>query len=243
MDVHVVAPTEVGATAANLMGATLDAAVAARGHATLALSGGTTPAAMLTELATQSLPWERIHVFQVDERVAPDGSSERNLSVLRACLIDRIVLPEENLHPMPVTEADLDAAADRYAARLHLHAGDPPTLDVVHLGLGIDGHTASLVPGDEVLEVDDRDVTTAGFYRSHWRMTMTLPVLSRARWALWVVTGGGKAGVVQQLVAGDEAIPAARVRAGQSVLVADHAAAALLPPTRQQSRVTRPGGP
>jgi 6-phosphogluconolactonase len=128
MDVHVVAPTEVGATAANLMGATLDAAVAARGHATLALSGGTTPAAMLTELATQSLPWERIHVFQVDERVAPDGSSERNLSVLRACLIDRIVLPEENLHPMPVTEADLDAAADRYAARLHLHAGDPPTL-------------------------------------------------------------------------------------------------------------------
>jgi 6-phosphogluconolactonase len=231
VEVHAVAPADVGGTAAALIADALHVAVATRGRATLALSGGTTPAAMLTELAARPLPWEHIHVFQVDERVTPEGSSERNLSVLRSSLLDGIPLPEANVHPMPVTDANLDAAADRYATVLRARAGDPPKLDVVHLGLGADGHTASLAPGEEALEVTDRDVVTTGFYRNHWRMTMTLPLLSRARWVLWLVTGGEKAGVVRQLVTGDEAIPAARVRAEQAALVADLDAAALVRPS------------
>lgn len=138
MEVHAVAAADVGGTAAALMADALHA-VAIRGRATLALSGGTTPAAMLTELATRPLPWELVHLFQVDERGAPDGSPERNLSVLRASLLDAIPVPAANVHPMPVTDNDLDAAADGYATILRAHAGDPPRLDVVHLGLGSDG--------------------------------------------------------------------------------------------------------
>jgi 6-phosphogluconolactonase len=228
MEVHAVAPADVGGTAATLVADELHAAVAARGRATLALSGGTTPAAMLTELAERRLPWEHIHVFQVDERVAPDGSPDRNLSILGASLLDTVPIPATNVHPMPVTDADLDAAADRYAALLRAHAGNPPRLDVVHLGLGSDGHTASLAPGEGALEIIHRDVVPTGFYRSHWRMTMTLPLLSRARWILWLVTGDRKARVVRQLVAGDATIPAARVRAERATLVADVDAAALV---------------
>lgn len=226
MEIHAVAPADVASTAATLIADELGAAVAARGRATLALSGGSTPAEMLAELATRRLPWERIHLFQVDERVAPHA--ERNLSVLRDNLLDAVAVPEANVHPMPVADADPDAAARRYVAVLRSRAGDPPSLDVVHLGLGADGHTASLVPGKGASEVLDRDITTTGIYRGHRRMTMTLPLLSRSRWVLWLVRGSEKAGAVRQLVAGDEAIPAARVRAERAELVADLDAAALV---------------
>ncbi|MEX2621704.1 MAG: 6-phosphogluconolactonase [Egibacteraceae bacterium] len=228
MEVQAVAAAEVGGTAAALVAGELQAAVAARGRATLALSGGTTPAAMLTALAARRLPWEHIHVLQVDERVARGGSPDRNMSMLAARLLDAVAIPATNVHPMAVTDPDLDAAADRYAALLRVHAGNPARLDVVHLGVGSDGHTASLAPGEEAVQVSDRDVAVTGFYRGYRRMTMTLPLLSRARWTLWLVTGGHKAGVVGQLVAGDASIPAARVHTERATLVADLDAAALV---------------
>lgn len=228
VEVYATAPADVASTAATLIADALQAAVTTGGRATMALSGGTTPAGMLAELATRRLPWERIHVFQVDERITPDTSSERNLSVLRASLLDEVPVPEANVHPMPVTDADLDAAARRYTALLRSHAGEPPRLDVVHLGLGSDGHTASLAPDEGAVGVVDRDVVTTGSYRGHRRMTMTLPLLSRARWVLWLVQGSEKADAVRRLVAGDEAIPAARVRAERAALVADLDAAALV---------------
>lgn len=194
------------------------AAAAARGSFALAMSGGRSPARMLAHLAGSSLPWALGGVWQVDERVAPDGDPDRNLTGLLAAL------PSEArsvVRPMPVTEADLEAAAERYAAGL-------PPLDLVHLGLGDDGHTASLVPGDPALDVVDRDVAVTGAYRGRRRMTVTFPLLDRAPFVLWLVTGGDKARVLPRLLAGDETIPAGRVRAARQLVLADADAASAL---------------
>ncbi|MCB9915010.1 MAG: 6-phosphogluconolactonase [Planctomycetes bacterium] len=205
-------------------------AVAARGTFTLALSGGRTPAALLRALAAEQLPWEAVHLFQVDERVAPAGDPARNLSQLRACLLDRVALAPERVHALPVERADLAAAAAAYARDLQTLAGAPPVLDVVHLGLGDDGHTASLVPGDPVLDVVDRDVAVTGEYAGHRRLTLTYPALERARRVLWVVTGSAKAAVLPRLLAGDPAIPAGRLQHARATLLVDAAAAAALAP-------------
>jgi 6-phosphogluconolactonase len=204
-------------------------AVVARGRFAFAVSGGRTPWQMLRALASEDVPWKDLHVFQVDERVAPAGDPDRNLTHLRESLLGRVPLPPENLHAMPVEEADLGAAAARYSRELGAVTGAPAVLDVVHLGLGTDGHTASLVPGDPVLEVNNADVATTGLHAGRRRMTLTYPVLGRARRILWVVTGADKAPVLPRLLAGDRAIPAGRVRADRAVLVADAAAAAHLP--------------
>jgi len=190
-------------------------AVAARGRFAFAVSGGTTPWAMFGHLAGEDMPWERTVVYQVDERIAPDGDPDRNLTHLRASLGGA----PADVRPMPVGAADLDAAAAAYAAEL------PERFDLVHLGLGDDGHTASLVPGDPVLEVDDRAVATTGLYRGLRRMTLTYPALARADRLLWLVTGRDKAGPLAQLLASDPAIPAGRVRAARSLVVADRLAA------------------
>jgi 6-phosphogluconolactonase len=204
-------------------------AVVVRGRFAFAVSGGRTPWQMLRALASEDVPWKDLHVFQVDERVAPAGDPDRNLTHLRESLLGRVPLPPENLHAMPVEEADLGAAAARYSRELGAVTGAPAVLDVVHLGLGTDGHTASLVPGDPVLEVNNADVATTGLHAGRRRMTLTYPVLGRARRILWVVTGADKAPVLPRLLAGDRAIPAGRVRADRAVLVADAAAAAHLP--------------
>ena len=191
-------------------------AVAARGSFALALSGGRTPWAMLANLADAGVPWARTQIWQVDERVAPDGHPDRNMSGLLA------VLPaaaRSRVRPMPVTEEDLEAAAARYAAEL------PDAFDVVHLGLGIDGHTASLVPGDPALEVSNRDVAVTGEYRGRRRMTLTYPLLDRVAFALWLVTGADKAAVLPRLLGSDPAIPAGRVRASRQLVIADADAA------------------
>lgn len=190
-------------------------AIAARGRFTFAVSGGHTPWAMFRALGEVDLPWEAIGIWQVDERVAPDGDPDRNLTSLVQAMPEAV-----ELHPMPVAEDDLEAAAERYAASL------PEAFDLVHLGMGDDGHTASLVPGDPVIAMTDRGVALTREYRGRRRMTLTYPVLDRARRVLWLITGGDKAAMLPRLLAGDPSIPAGRVSAEEQLVVADRAAAA-----------------
>ncbi len=204
-------------------------AIAARGRFSLALSGGSTPWRMLRHLEPEDLPWERVDIFQVDERVAPAGSDERNLTHLESSLVDRVPIPPTRVNAMPVEAEDLERAASDYAARLAARTGEPATLDVVHLGVGDDGHTASLVPGDPVLDVTGADVALAvAPYQGRRRMTLTLPALNRARTVLWLLTGAGKARMLRRLRDGDAGIPAGRVARRHAVVFTDRDAAALL---------------
>jgi 6-phosphogluconolactonase len=198
---------------------------AARGCFILAVSGGRTPWAMLRELAGEQLPWEKVHVVQVDERMAPAGHADRNLTHLRASLLDQAPLRPDHIHPMPVEAPDLEDAAETYARALREIAGSPPVLDLVHLGLGPDGHTASLVPADPVLETADADVAMSAAYQARRRMTLTYPILNRSRQVLWVVTGSEKSEMLARLRTGDRSIPAGCVRQDRALVIADRAAA------------------
>ncbi len=216
---------EVAAEAAAHIAAQASAAVKARGRFVMAVSGGSTPWLMLRALAGEEVPWQGVHLVQVDERVAPAGDPDRNLTHLRESLLDRVPLRPEQIHPMPVEAPDLQAACALYARTLQSIAGSPAVLDLVHLGLGPDGHTASLIPGDPVLEVNSADVAVTGIYQGHRRMTLTYPILNRSRNVLWLVTGEEKSGMLARLLAGDQSIPAGRVRADQALLLADRDAA------------------
>jgi len=200
------------------------AAVAVRGRFALAVSGGHTPWIMLRALASGDVPWARVHVFQVDERVAPDGHPDRNLTHLRESLLQHAPLRPEQMRAMPVESHDLETAAREYAEALRAISGSPSVLDLIHLGLGPDGHTASLVPGDAVLSVVDADVALTGIYQGRRRMTLTYPVINRARRILWVVTGSEKAEALHRLSEGDTSIPAGRVSREQALVLADRAA-------------------
>lgn len=204
--------------AAELIAAAGAESVAERGIFGFAMSGGRSPWAMLALLdEDQRMPWAETELFQVDERVAAPGDQERNLTHIILALS---MGHQPALRPMPVTSRDLDAAAHEYETSL------PERLDLIHLGLGPDGHTASLVPGDPVLEVRDRRVAiTATFYQDHRRMTITYPTIEAGRKVLWLVTGEEKREPLQKLLAGDESIPAGRVRNASMVVVADRAAA------------------
>jgi 6-phosphogluconolactonase len=191
----------------------------------LAFSGGTTPWQALRALSGEDVPWGLVHLFQVDERVAPSGDPERNYTRLKEALIDRLVIPSANVHPMPVEEEDLDEGARRYEAILRDIAGTPPILDLVQLGLGEDGHTASLFPGEAALQAVDSEVAVTGVYKGRRRMTLTFPAIDRARCILWLVTGSGKFVPLERLRAGDRSIPAGRVRSDRAVLLVDTAAA------------------
>ena len=200
------------------------AAVRERGQFTLAISGGRTPWAMLRALADEDVPWAQLQLFQVDERVAPAGDPVRNLTNIQASLLAHAPLPAANLHAMLVEAADLDAAAADYARVLQGVCGAPAVLDLVHLGLGADGHTASLVPGDAALDVSDSDVCLSGPYQGHRRMTLTYPLLNRARCVLWLATGAEKREMVARLRAADTSIPAGRVQSARAWLLGDTAA-------------------
>jgi len=204
--------------AAELIAAEGEEAAAARGAFALAMSGGRTPWAMLAVLGElEAMPWSRTELFQVDERVAAPGSEDRNLTHM---VLGLSMDHQTALRPMPVTQRDLDAAAREYEASL------PERFDLIHLGLGPDGHTASLVPGDSVLEVSDRRVAmTGGEYQGHPRMTLTYPTIDAARKILWLVTGAEKREALAKLLAGEESIPAGRVKNDSIVVVADEAAA------------------
>jgi 6-phosphogluconolactonase len=216
---------QVARKGAAFIAAEARASVAARGRFVLAVSGGKTPWMMLRALAGEEVPWDGIHVVQADERVAPEGDPDRNLTHLRDCLLSHAPMDPARIHAMPVTAPDLSAAAAEYASLLRELAGNPPVLDIVHLGLGDDGHTASLVPGDPVLDVDGADVAPTGPYRGRRRMTMTYPLLNRSRRILWLVTGGEKAGMLRRLRGGDPSIPAGRVRRDRAIVLTDRAAA------------------
>ena len=215
----------VAAEAAKVIAQVGRGAVAARGRFIMAVSGGHTPWQMLRALTREDVPWNRMYVAQVDERVAPAGHPDRNLTHLRDSLLDRVPLRPEQVCAMPVESPDLEAAALRYALMLQEIASLPPVLDLVHLGLGPDGHTASLVPGDPVLNVTETDVALTGLYQQRRRMTLTYPMLNRARRILWVVTGAEKAGMLVRLRDGDVTIPAGRVRQEHALVLADRAAA------------------
>lgn len=202
--------------------------VAACGRFVMAVSGGRTPWQMLRALAGQDVPWSAVHIVQVDERVAPTGDPDRNLTHLHASLLEQAPLRPEQIHAMPVESADLEAAAADYANMLRELTGTPPVLDLVHLGLGPDGHTASLVPGDPVLAVTDCDVALTGVYQGRRRMTLTYPIINRARRILWLVTGSDKAAPLVQLHDRDPAIPAGSVNQERATVLADRAAAARL---------------
>ena len=208
-------PAAVAAAGATFVAELARAAVAAGGAFHFAVSGGHTPWAMFAELTQQQVPWEGVVIYQVDERVAPPGDPDRNLAHLREALGPA----PAQVWPMPVNEGDLQAAAADYAAAL------PGQFDLVHLGLGPDGHTASLVPGDPVLAVTDRLVALTQPYQGRVRMTLTYPALARARQILWLVTGGDKKDPLARLLTGDTTIPAGRVEAAASLVMADRAAA------------------
>jgi 6-phosphogluconolactonase len=226
VNIEVLADSEsVAQKAASVIAEEAWAAIAARGLFVMAVSGGHTPWIMLRALAAAAIPWRAVHIFQVDERVAPAGHTDRNLTHLRESLLPLAPIPPDQIYAMPVESTDLEAAAVQYAETLRNVVGAPALLDLVHLGLGPDGHTASLVPGDPVLDVESADVALSGPYQGRRRMTLTYPILNRARRVLWVVTGTEKVEMVNRLLSGDGSIPAGRVRSDHALLLADCAAA------------------
>ncbi len=221
-------PDSAAHEAARIVASEARRAVAERGQFVAAFSGGHTPWLMLRALAEEDVPWQSVHIAQVDERVAAAGEPDRNLTHLRESLLEHAPVPARNIHAMPVEERDIDAAAAQYAHTLQNLAGLPPVLDLVHLGLGHDGHTASLVPGDPILELTGADVGVTGVYQGHRRMTLTYPILNRSRRILWLVTDSDKAPMTVRLRDGDKSIPAGRVNQDNALIVADRAAAGQL---------------
>jgi len=231
MQVEIVETTDaLGARTAETIARAALAAVASRGRFILALSGGKEPWAAFGRLAQFDLPWHAVHVLQVDERAAPAGHRARNWTHLEESLVRRVPIPREQVYPMPVEVEPLEQGAQRYAELLAQIAGEPAVIDLVHLGLGPDGHTASLVPGDPVLAVADRDVALSERYQGWRRMTLTLPAINRARAIVWMITGKDKTKALQQLIAGDTSIPAGRVRRDDVLLLADRRTAVDLNP-------------
>jgi 6-phosphogluconolactonase len=218
-------PKAVARDAARTLAEWIGAAVTERGRALIGLSGGETPWLMLESLGELSLPWNQLYVAQVDERIAPDSDPRRNLTRQRAMLLAPDRLSTAQLLAMPVTERDLERAAGSYQATLEAVGGRPVVFDVVQLGLGTDGHTASLVPGDPVLDVLDRDVAVTGEYQGTRRMTLTFPALNRARRRLWLVTGAAKRPRLNELIADEGSSPSLRVSRDHTVVFADRAAA------------------
>jgi 6-phosphogluconolactonase/glucosamine-6-phosphate isomerase/deaminase len=184
-----------------------------RGTASVALSGGSTAPAMIDALLELDVPWQATTVWQVDERVAPDGEYDRNANQLVA-LPGRVRL-------MPVTAVDLRAAAGRYARAL------PDRIDVVHLGLGADGHTASWPPGDAALLASARAVELVAAFHGRERMTLTRRTVNAARSRVVLVTGAPKRPIVERWLLDDRALPITAVRRTGTHLFLDPAAAPL----------------
>jgi 6-phosphogluconolactonase len=208
-------PNAAAARVAALVEESVNRVVTGGGRFAWAVSGGEGPDPMFRRVGALELPWRSIDTWQVDERIAPLGDPDRNRTRQERAFPSPAL---EGIRWMPVEDEDQDASAARYAATL------PDQFDLVHLGLGTDGHTASLVPGDPVLDVVDRDVAVTGPYEGRRRMTLTYPALSRARRVVWLVTGEEKREAVRSLLAGDRSIPAARVPVADQILITDRAA-------------------
>jgi len=217
--------------AAHWVAGKLRNAAARRGVASFAVSGGTTPAKMFDALSKMDVPWSRVTVWQVDERIAADGSADRN-----AQLLDVFDAIGAKVRLMPVTDRDLPAAARRYGGGL------PARLDVVHLGLGDDGHTASWTPGDSVID-ELAPVALSGEYRGTRRMTLTPPVVNGARNRVVLATGADKAAPMRGWLLRNEALPIERLHRTATVVVLDAAAASLLPLATPRPTTPRPKTP
>ena len=190
----------------------------------LAISGGRTPWEMLKILSKADLPWQRVNLFQVDERVAPDGHADRNLTQLFQAIDGTPMVTQLRIFPMPVLAEDLEEGSRKYTQVLD-EVTEGKGLDLIHLGLGSDGHTASLVPGDGVMDVQDRLVAcTQNTYQGRIRMTLTYPLLNGAKQILWIVTGSEKQEMVQRLLNQDPSIPAGSIRQENALLMVDQAA-------------------
>jgi len=216
------------ARAAFLIAELVQSAIKKRGQCSLAVSGGSTPWLMLAHLAELKVDWRHVHLFQVDERVLPEGDSNRNWTHVIESFVARVSIPECQVHAMPVSTSNLEQAAASYEAVLRAVVGTPVKLDIVHLGLGSDGHTASLVPDDPALQAKVSSVVCTNPYQGHRRMTLTFSVLNRARKLLWLVAGTEKRDALCKLLNGDRSIPAGRVRGGDATVIADSAAMGLL---------------
>jgi 6-phosphogluconolactonase len=218
----------VAQKAASIIAEEARQAIALRGSFIIAVSGGKTPWKMLRALAHEHIPWNGMHILQVDERLVPGGHPERNMTHLFESLIGHASLLPELIYAMPVEEKNTETAAAVYARTIREIAGSQAIIDLVHLGLGADGHTASLIPGDPVLNVTDRDVALTGIYQGRRRLTLTYPVINRARKILWLITGSEKKEMLQRLIDGDISIPAGRISQKHAMILADKEAAEYL---------------
>jgi 6-phosphogluconolactonase len=219
---------EVAKRAAEFLEEKIRETINTKGSFSMAISGGRTPWEMLKFLSKAHLRWNKINIFQVDEREAPDGHPDRNLSQLFKAIQDSGVETKVNIFPMPVTAENLEEACEDYSKIIYEVTGDG-ILDLIHLGMGSDGHTASLIPGDQVCEIEDRDVAmTLAPYQGRMRMTLTYPIINRAKEILWVVTGEEKAEMVEKLLISDPSIPAGNVNSSNAVLLLDKVAARIV---------------
>lgn len=230
MRIHVFPTPEIAAErAAEWLRTEIGRACAQRGRCLVALSGGRTPWRMLRDLRRLRVHWHDLQVFQVDERVVPENDERRNARQIADLLVGPALLGPSQFHAMPVERRNLESGTEDYAQLLREHGGTPPVLDVVQLGIGDDGHTASLVPGDRLLEARDRDVGISIPYKGVARMTLTFRVLDAARHRLWLVTGADKARALHKLWVGDASMPAGRVVRESAFVFTDSAAAVELP--------------
>ncbi len=218
-------PNEVAREAALYIADRIRENIAKKGFFTLAISGGRTPWEMIKELATQDLPWEKVFLFQVDERVAPDGHPDRNLTQLFKSIQDSPLNTRLNIFPMHVIAEDLEEACAEYSENIK-RITETGKLDLIHLGIGTDGHTASLIPGDSVLEVGDKDVALTGNpYQGRERMTLTYPLINRAEKILWIITGEEKAEMLERLLQQDPTIPAGKINQSHAIILTEEGAA------------------
>lgn len=221
-DVH-----ELARGAADEISTHIGWAITLRGRASLAVSGGSTPWLMLNALKRHAIQWDQVHIFQVDERVAPDGHPDRNATQLQASLLDEVPIPSDHIHLVPMLDDPESSALEYERTLLEVTGG---TIDVVHLGLGDDGHTASLVPDDPVLDEHTRFVAATGEYRGTRRVTLTYPCINAAGVIVWVTNGSSKAAPLRQLLAADTSIPAGAIRPHDAVVHCDEAAVSPQPP-------------
>lgn len=228
-------PAAVAVSTADRLVALAAAAIEERGIFRVALSGGGTPRQvyplLLERPRLQAVDWSRVEFFWGDERAVPPDHPESNFGVAYQALIAHLPgARNDRIHRMPAEAADLDGAALTYESEVRLafdaRGYTPPAFDLVWLGMGPDGHTASLFPGSDALDEADRWVVgNWAPSQAAWRMTMTYPLINAAREALFVVTGADKAGALRSIRDGDDAFPAARVHAQRTAWLVDAAAA------------------
>jgi 6-phosphogluconolactonase len=240
--VHVFAdPTALAAGAAEELTRRVLAAVAARSRCRIALAGGNTPLLLYRELtcpAGADIPWDRVEVFWGDERTVPPENPDSNFGAARDALLSSVPIPAGNVHRMCGEAADPRAAAMEYEEELRrcfgLAGGELPRFDVVLLGMGTDGHTASLFPGSATLDEQDQLVTASRVQSlGVWRLTLTLPVLNAAAAVVFLVSGADKAETLARVLDGPylpRELPAQAVRpeSGDLVWLVDAAAATRL---------------